>query len=45
MNKGEQIAREIIEMDKKHTWKFLSPVAASPQAPSKKESPYKTSFS
>ena len=44
MNRGEQIAREIIGMDKKHTWKFLSPVAASPQAPRKKESPHKTSF-
>ena len=36
MNRGEQIAREIIGMDKKHTWKYLSLVAASPQAPSKK---------
>ena len=24
MNRGEQIAREIIKMDKKHTWKYLS---------------------
>ena len=36
MNRGEQIVREIIGMDKKHTWKYLSLVAASPQAPSKK---------
>ena len=36
MNRGEQIEREIIEMDKKHTWKCLSTVAASPQAKKKK---------
>ena len=24
MNRGEQIAREIIKMDNKHTWKYLS---------------------
>ena len=45
MNRGEQIEREIIEMDKKHTWKCLSTVAASPQAKKKKkESPQKTFF-